>query len=103
MDFLGVIEMRRARPGRQGEQVTAQIPSSMHAKIEEAAAWRGVSVSKFLVDAAAKEADQVIQRERLLELTREDAELVLALLDSPPKPNAAMVKAVKAHQRLLRD
>ena len=37
----------------------------MHAKIEEAAAWRGVSVSKFLVDAAAKEADQVIQRERL--------------------------------------
>ena len=44
-------------------------------------AWRGVSVSKFLVEAAAKEADQVIQRERLLELKREDAERVFALLD----------------------
>jgi uncharacterized protein (DUF1778 family) len=95
MERLGSLE--------QGEQITAQIPSTAHAKIEEAAAWCGVSVSRFLVDAATKEAEHVIQRERLVQLAREDAELVLTLLDRPPQPNPPMLKAVDTHQRLLRD
>jgi len=52
--------------------------------------------------AAAKEAEQVIEKERLPQLSRQDAERLASLLDNPPAPNAALRKAVEAHQRLLR-
>jgi uncharacterized protein (DUF1778 family) len=55
-----------------------------------------------VAEAAAKEAEQVIEKERLLQLSRQDAELLASLLDNPPAPNAAMRKAVQAHQRLIR-
>ena len=38
----------------------------------------------------------------LIQLTREDAELIMHLLDNPPEPNASLRKAAEAHQRLIR-
>ena len=40
--------------------------------------------------------------QRLIQLTREDAELIMHLLDNPPEPNATLRKAAEAHQRLIR-
>lgn len=94
--------MKRATARKAQQGITARIPRHVSARIEEAAAWRGVSVSSFVVEAAAKEAEQVIERERLIELSRQDAELVASLLDRPPSPAASMLKAVEAHQRLIR-
>ncbi len=81
--------------------ISADIPDHLRAKIEEAATWRGMSVSNFIADAAAKEAEQVIERERLIQLSHEDAERILALLDNPPQPNAALRKAAELHEKLL--
>ncbi len=39
---------------------------------------------------------------RIIQLTREDAEQIMHLLDNPPEPNAALRKAAEAHQRLIR-
>lgn len=39
---------------------------------------------------------------RLIQLTREDAEQIMHLLDNPPEPNASLRKAAEAHQRLIR-
>jgi len=94
--------MKRTTDRRSQQGITARISRQACARIEEAAAWRGVSVSSFVAEAAAKEAEQVIEQERLLPLSRQDAELVASLLDNPPAPNAAMRKAVQAHQRLIR-
>ncbi len=38
----------------------------------------------------------------LIQLTREDAEQIMHLLDNPPEPNASLRKAAEAHQRLIR-
>ena len=84
------------------QKISADLPAHHCAKIEEAAAWRGVPVSSFVIEAAVKEAEQVILKERLIELTREDAELVLSLLDNPPEPNAALRRAIRAHKRMIR-
>ena len=37
-----------------------------------------------------REAEQVIERERLIRLSREDAELVFSLMTDPPKPGPAL-------------
>ena len=47
-------------------------------------------------ESGANDTPQVIQ------LTREDAELIRHLLDNPPEPNASLRKAAEAHQRLIR-
>ena len=39
---------------------------------------------------------------QVIPLTREDAELIMHLLDNPPEPNDALRKAVEAHERLIR-
>ena len=94
--------MKRTSNRRSQQGITARIPRQACARIEEAAAWRGVSVGSFVAEAAAKEAEQVIEKERLLQLSRQDADLLASLLDDPPAPNAAMRKAVQAHRTLLR-
>ena len=47
-------------------------------------------------ESGAKDTPQIIQ------LIREDAELIMRLLDNPPEPNASLRKAADAHQRLIR-
>jgi uncharacterized protein (DUF1778 family) len=93
---------RASSRGSDSRRITAEIPGRVRARIEEAAAWKGVSVDRFLVEAAAKEAEQVIEKERLFQLSREDAELMLTLLETPPTPNAALRKAMQTRKRLLR-
>ena len=84
------------------QRVSAEVPAQVRAKIEEAAACRGVPIDNFVIEAAIQEAERVIEKERLIQLTRDDAELVCSLLDNPPPPNAALRRAVQDHKRLIR-
>jgi uncharacterized protein (DUF1778 family) len=61
--------------------------------LAEAAAWRGLSVNSFILQAASKEADLILEQERVLRITADDAAMLLGLLDNPPKPNAALTRA----------
>ena len=93
-------QSRSAAP-KSPSRITASVPGHIRARIEEAAAWRGVSVGAFVAEAASKEAEQVIERERLIHLSREDAEQVAALLENPPSPHDALRKAAELHKRLI--
>jgi len=84
------------------ESLSAEMAAPVRAKVEEAAAWRGVPVASFVIEAPSRAADEVIERERLIQLTRADSEQILNLLDNPPEPNASLLKAAEAHQRLIR-
>lgn len=91
----------RAADKQTVQTISAKVPAHVRARIEEAAAWRGVPIGSFVIEAAVKAADEVIERERLIQLSREDAERILALLENPPEPNSALRKAADAHQRLI--
>ena len=39
---------------------------------------------------------------QLIQLTREDVEQIMQLLDNPPEPNASLRKAAEANKRLIR-
>ncbi len=84
------------------DTISSEMTAPVRARIEQAAAWRGVPVSSFVIEAAVKAADEVIEHERLIQLSGDDAERIMALLDNPPEPNASLRKALDAHQRLIR-
>ena len=91
---MDTIENRRAN-------LTIRAPAKLHGRLAEAAAWRGLSLNNFILQAASKEADAVLEQERALRITGDDAAMMLRLLDNPPKPNAALRRAFARRKEKL--
>jgi uncharacterized protein (DUF1778 family) len=60
-----------------------------------------MSLNSFILQAAAKEADAILEQERVLRLTADDAKLLLGLLDEPPQPNSALARAFARRKDML--
>jgi uncharacterized protein (DUF1778 family) len=56
-----------------------------------------------MVQAAYREAQEILERETVIRLNREQARRVFELLDKPPRPNAALLGARAAHRKLVRE
>lgn len=76
-------------------RITARVSSTSAATLNTAAALMGTTLRSFVVQAALEKAHSVIEREHLIQISRNNAAMLLDLLDAPPKPNAARVKAYK--------
>jgi uncharacterized protein (DUF1778 family) len=92
--------MDTSNPGRAN--LTLRAPALLHGRLTEAAAWLGLSLNSFVLQAAAKEADAVLEKERAIRLTVDDARLLLQLLDTPPQPNAVLTRAFARRKEVLR-
>ncbi len=84
------------------KRITARVSERVRATPEQAAELLGATVNQFVVQAAFLEAQRVIERESVIRLSQKDAQKVLSLLDSPPKPNKRLKDAVKAYKATVR-
>jgi len=87
---------RQMDPARA--RVSARVPKGVHARLEEAADLIGATVNQFVLQAALKEADRVIEHERVIVPSARDAKIILELLDNPPAPNAKLRAALKRYR-----
>ena len=55
-----------------------------------------------MVQAAYQHAQDILERETILRLNREQTKRVFALLDRPKKPNAALRAAKDLHRKVVR-
>ena len=90
-----------AAAGRKS-RIVARIPAGVRKTIQAAADLEGASLNHFLVQAAYRQAQEIIERETILRLNREQTRRVFELLDRPPKPNAALLAAKTLHRKLVR-
>jgi uncharacterized protein (DUF1778 family) len=84
-------------------RITARVPQNVQDILQQAADLLGASLSQFIVQAALREAQRVIEHERVVELSSHDAAFLLRLLDKPPKPNARLRKALQTYKSATRD
>jgi uncharacterized protein (DUF1778 family) len=84
------------------KRITARVSDSVRVTLEQAAELLGSTVNQFVVQTAYQEAQRVIERETVIRLSQKDARKVLALLDSPPKPNKRLKDAIKAFKGTVR-
>jgi len=63
--------------------------------IERAATSVGKSVSEFAVSALVQSARAALDEARITHVSDRDSEMFLKMLDRPPKPNAALMRAAK--------
>ena len=81
------------------ERITARVSSAVAETLNEAAELTGTTLNSFVIQAALEKAQRVIDREKMIHLTRNDAAMLLDLLDNPPEPNAAMKKAFERFKK----
>ncbi len=78
---------------KNSRRVASRVPQIVAIKPREAADLTGTTLSQFMVQAALEKAEKVIERERTIYFSANDAAMLINLLDSPAGPNAALMKA----------
>ena len=73
-------------------RVTARIPQQIKETLEQAATLSGATLNQFIVGAALKEAQQVLE-----------AEKIFSLVEKPPTANEKLKAAVAKHQKFFNE
>lgn len=76
-------------------RITARVPVQIQETLEIAAGMVGSTLNQFIVQTALREAERIIEQERMIRLSTQDAEAFLEALDNPPPPNAKLTRALK--------
>jgi len=79
-------------------RISVRIPQNVRNTLQHAADLVGVPLNQFIVQAALREAQLVIDRERPIELSRRDAAFLFKLLERPARPNAKLAAALRDYR-----
>lgn len=78
-------------------RITARVSASVQETLETAAGMIGATVNQFMVQSALREAERIIEQERVIRLSGQGAALFLKALDKPLSPNRKMAAALQNH------
>ncbi|BAY64834.1 hypothetical protein NIES22_49340 [Calothrix brevissima NIES-22] len=82
-------------------RITARIPVSIQETLQKAAELSGATLNQFMIQAALKEAKKLIEHERIIILSQNDADKVFSLIENPPVANAKLKAAWKKHKEFF--
>ncbi len=82
-------------------RVTARISVSVQEILQRAAELSGATLNQFMVQAALKEAKKIMEDERVIVLSENDADKVFSLIENPPAPNDGLKAALKKHKEFF--
>jgi uncharacterized protein (DUF1778 family) len=85
------------------DRIGACVPHEVYETLRRAAELTGATVNQFLVQSALKEAQAVIEREEVVQLSARDWNWLLGLMDNPPKPTPKLKAALARYRKAKRD
>jgi len=80
-------------------RITNRVPQPIALKLQEAADLTGATLNQFMVQAALEKAEKVIDRERTIHFSVNDAALIINMLDNPSKPNDALLRVFETFKQ----
>lgn len=84
-------------------RITARVPAQVQDTLELAAAMVGATVNQFMVQTALREAERIIEQERVIRLSARDAQMFIKALENPSPPNAKLKAALKRYEKAKLD
>ncbi len=90
-------------PVEERGRITARVPQAVQDKLSEAAELTGSTLNQFVVQSALEKAELILDREKHIGLTRADAAMLVDLLEHPPRPSRALLKALKQYKNKVQD
>jgi uncharacterized protein (DUF1778 family) len=83
------------------DRLSVRIPHSIKEDLIRAANISGVTLGDFVVANAMTAARDIIHSHQLLELSVRDYDTLMKALDTPPKPNSALLKAAMDYNNAI--
>jgi uncharacterized protein (DUF1778 family) len=83
-------------------RLPVRVPPAIRERAERAAQMKGMSLNALIIHAVAEVSEKIIQQEESIRLSAEGSAEFWKLLHRPAKPNAALAKAARKHQRVSR-
>ena len=80
-------------------RLSARVPACVKETIKLAAELSGATETQFMARSAYHAAQQVIEQERIIRLSKADTAVFLDMLDNPPVPNNKLKSAVGAYRK----
>lgn len=90
-----VAKLRTAR-------LEARISTDLHATLKRAAEIQGRTVSDFVIASVQDAAQRALEEAEVIRLSLADQQRFAEAILSPPKPTAALRRAMARHDKLLR-
>ncbi len=88
------------------ERITARVSEQIKQTLITAADLTGATLNQFLVQAALEKAELIIEKDKLIHLSKNDAQVFFDALENQPEPNAKLRNAVnnyRAHIKYASD
>jgi len=82
-------------------RIGARVSHEVYEMLCRAAELSGATVNQFLVQAALKEAQTVIEREDVIRLSPRDWNWLLELVENPKAPNARLKAALARYHEIV--
>lgn len=80
------------------DRITTRVSHPIAMKLQEAADLSGATLNQFVIQSALEKAEKIIDREKALYFSENDAAMLINMLDNPSKPNAALVRAFERYK-----
>jgi uncharacterized protein (DUF1778 family) len=84
------------------ERITARVSEQIKQTLTAAADLTGATLNQFLVQAALEKAEHIIEKDKLIHLSKNDAQVFFDALENPPEPNAKLINAVKNYRAYIK-
>lgn len=78
----------------KNERITARVSEQVKETLSSAAEIMGATLNQFLIQAALEKAENIIEKEKNIYLSKKDAEIFFSSLDNPPKPTKKLKNAL---------
>lgn len=79
-------------------RITARVSQPIAMKLQEAADLSGATLNQFLIQSALEKAEKILDREKAIYFSENDAAMLINMLDNPSKPNTALLKAFERYK-----
>jgi uncharacterized protein (DUF1778 family) len=84
----------------KAERLEARLSRTQKSLIQHAADLEGRSLTDFVINCSQAAAKKIIREHEVIQLTAKQSELFVDALLHPPKPNAALKRAIKRYQTM---
>jgi uncharacterized protein (DUF1778 family) len=85
-------------PSATIEQVSTPLSNQLREMLQQAADIVGTTLNQFMIQASLEKAEAIIEHDKIMRLSHEDAKVFFNALDNPPSPNDKLLEAVAAYK-----
>ena len=81
------------------ERISARVSEQIKQTLITAADLTGATLNQFLMQAALEKAEHIIEKDKLIRLSKNDAQTFFDALENPPEPNAKLLRVRSKTQK----